>query len=186
MADKHLYGRISDWLIRHKERVAILAVGHIGLRIEEFLFDWLLYGTVSTFLTHSFGAVYGSLATFAAMCPLSALVCFWYIKLYDLSKTDWFGLEATKKLRDDGSFTGIGKWFHKLARLGDVPAFIALSIYSGPFTVTAYMRRGSEYAGLSKRDWEIFWASVLFSNAYWSLQWGAMVEVFRLIVRTVT
>ncbi len=159
--------------------IGTVAVGHGTKQVEEVLFDWILYGTVVGYTTYTYGPVMGSIYGYLIMAPLSALVCLAYIKLYDWAKIDWFGFEAVKGAKED--LEGDGWWkrtVRKLVRLGDVPAFFILSINSDPFMVTVYLRKGSkEYNGLSSRDWKIFWASVLFSNAYWTLRWSVIIAL---------
>lgn len=175
--------RARSWLSRHKERIGIIAIGHTAKRIEEFLFDWFLYGTVVALTAAYWGPVWGALAAFCIMAPLSALVCYGYIRFYDWAKKDWLGLETLEKLRESEAEAGwFARHFIRLAKAGDIPMFIVLSIYGDPFIVTVYFRRGAEqYGGLSRRDWRIFWASVLFSNAYWVLRWGVIVALARFL-----
>lgn len=163
---------MRDWFNRHKERIGIIAIGYTGKRIEEFLFDWLLYGVVVIKTTETWGPFYGSIYAFLIMSPLSAIACYLYIRFYDWAKKDWLGLEMIEELREKEAEAG---WFVRhvlrIAKFGDVPMFLALSILADPFVTTVYFRRGAHlYNGLSKRDWKIFWASVIFSNAYWTLR----------------
>lgn len=161
-------------------RAGVMAVGHAAKYCETLLFDWLVYGAVAAYCVAVWGAAYGPLATFAVMAPLSALSCWLYIRLYDWSRTDWLGLETVKALRDGGQGNAVASFVGRLARLGDVPAFLALSIYGDPFMVTIYLRKGSQaFSGLAPRDWAVFWASVIFGNAYWTFQWTAIVTLFR-------
>lgn len=163
--------------VRWRERIGLLAIGHTTKQIEEFLFDWLLYGAVVAWCTTQLGTFYGSILAFAIMSPLSAAICYAYVKFYDWAKKDWFGFEAAKTVRDDLEGSG---WFSKALkatlRMGDVPAFIALSLHTDPFMTTIYLRKGaSRYGGLSRRDWTVFFGSVLFSNGYWTMRWTVLV-----------
>ena len=173
--------RARDWLNRHKERIGIIAIGHTAKQIEEFLLDWLLYGFVVFKTAEVWGPYYGALVAFAIMAPFSALLCYLYIRFYDWAKKDWLGLETIEELRQSEEMAGpFMRWVIKLTKLGDFPMFVVLSIYGDPFVVTLYFRRGAHlYNGLSKRDWSIFWASVVFSNAYWTLQWGIIVALIQ-------
>ena len=172
---------ISAWFLRHKERIGIIAIGHTAKQIEEFLLDWLLYGFVVFKTAEMWGPYQGALIAFAIMAPLSALLCYSYIRFYDWAKKDWLGLETIEELRQSEEAAGpVMRWIIKLTKLGDFPMFVVLSIYGDPFVVTLYFRRGAHlYNGLSRRDWSIFWASVVFSNAYWTLQWGVIVALIQ-------
>ncbi len=165
--------------VRLRGRIGLAAIGHTAKQVEEFLFDWLLYGAVVAFLTQQYGALWGSIAAFCIMTPISAIICLTYMKIYDWSKKDWFGFEAAKMLRDDLSHGGYWKrLMRSILRLGDIPAFILLSLHFDPFMTTVYLRKGTDnYDGLTKRDWTVFYGSVLFSNGYWTLRWTVIVAV---------
>ncbi len=165
--------------VRLRDRIGLVAIGHTAKQVEEYLFDWLLYGTVVAYFTTTFGPIWGSLTAFAIMAPLSALVCIGYIKLYDWLGKDLFGFEAAKSLRDELTGSGFLKSIvRKMLSLGDAPAFIALSLYGDPFMTTIYLRKGTErYDGMSKREWHIFFGSVFFSNGYWTLRWTVIVAL---------
>ncbi len=173
---------VRSWFLRHKQRIGTVVVGHTAKRIEEYLFDWLLYGAVVYQSTALWGVVYGSLASFLIMAPLSALFCWTYIRLYDWAKIDWFGFEALKELHEVETLGWFGRLFRMVVRLGDVPVFVLLSLHSDPFMVTVYFRKKeNQHTGLTARDWKIFWASVFFSNAYWTLRWTFILVVFKVI-----
>lgn len=165
--------------VRLRNRIGIIATGHAAKQVEEFFFDQLVYGGVVTYTTATFGALYGPLITFAIMTPISIVMCLIYIKLYDWAKKDLFGFEAIKSAREDIDGDGFLKRMIRAAlRLGDLPAFFILSITSDASFTTIYLRKGVErYDGLRARDRWIFLASVLFSNAYWTLRWTTIVVV---------
>ncbi len=164
------------WVRRHKQRIGIIAVGHTAKRIEEYLFDWLIYGIVVLWTTSQWGNWYGSLAAFVIMAPLSALVCWMYILLYDWAKMDWLGLETLKELKEKETTGLFGRLFQYALRLGDIPVFLLLSVYTDPFMVTVYFRKKAhEYASLTPQDWRIFWTSVIVSNGYWTLRWTVIL-----------
>jgi hypothetical protein len=171
--------KVARWLSDNKKRFGILAVGHTAKRIEEILLDWLLYGAVVITCTANWGPLWGSLAGFAIMAPVSAILSLGYIRLYDWAQTDWFGLEFLKGLRDETSRTSL---LARVVRSGNVPAFFALSLYGDPFLTTIYLREGAgKYTNLAGRDWFLFWSSVIVSNAYWTLRWTAIAELARFL-----
>jgi len=171
------------WLAKQKGRASLMAIGYTAKRFEEYLFDWLLYGTVVAWATSTYGGVWGYVIGFLIMTPLSALVCYTYVKVYDWTKKDWFGFELVKDFRDtrrSGNFWT--RMVHQITQLGDIPAFFALSMYGDPFLTTVYLRRRTKkYHGLERRDWAIFWSSVIVSNAYWTLRWAIIVEVLAYV-----
>ncbi|QQG37591.1 MAG: hypothetical protein HYS26_03100 [Candidatus Kaiserbacteria bacterium] len=179
MESTPLRSGVFAWFSRHKERIGTLAVGHTGKKIEEFLFDWLLYGVVVATATNLWGPWYGSLAAFLIMMPISALICLVYLRLYDWAKVDWFGFELLKEWRDEEEHEHrFGRFLHRLTRLGGMPAFLVLSIHTDPFMTAVYFRhKDDRYKGLRGRDWAIFWSSVVLSNGYWTLRWTVIVQI---------
>jgi hypothetical protein len=170
------------WVKRHRHRIGLIAVGHTAKRIEEYLFDWLIYGIVVLWATSRWGAWHGSFVAFGIMAPISALFCWFYIIFYDWAKKDWFGFELLKELKEEERSGRGGRLLQKILKLGDIPAFFALSIYQDPFMTTVYLRKkGHGHAGLSRRDWNFFWSSVFVSNAYWTLRWIVIIELVRLL-----
>ncbi len=166
-----------------KEQIGTIALGHTVKQGESIFFDQFVYGAVSAYAVHRFGTVYGSLVVFATMAPLSALFCYGYLRLYDWLKKDWFGFEAVKSIQHQ--FAG-NRWIGKFLKLGDTAAFFALSIYADPFMVTVYLRKqSSQFNGLTKRDYAIFWSSVIVSNAYWTLRWTVLVVLALWLWHTV-
>lgn len=163
--------------IRWKERIGIMAVGHTFKQVEGFVFNYTLYPAVIAWL----GAVTGGFV----MTALSALVCWLYILFYDWSKKDWLGLELLKEVRDGEEKQGfVARLVQWAARKGDWLVFLVLSCSTDPFVTTVYMRQGAEaYNGLSKRDWKIFWASVLVANLWWTIVVTLAVAGVRLILQ---
>lgn len=168
-----MHSRAHEWLLRHKKRIGLVFIGHSAKRIEEYLFDWLLYGVVVGLCTATYGAAWGYFIAFFIMAPLSALACYAYIRFYDWAKKDWLGFETIEELREkEASASWLMRYILRVAKKGDIAMFFVLSFYGDPFMTTVYFRRGShQYNGLSKRDWKIFWTSVFASNAYWTLRW---------------
>lgn len=100
---------------------------------------------------------------------LSALACYLTLVFYDWSKKDWLGIEAIKDLRHGEGQGRLTRLIGRLLRRSDWLALVALSIKFDPFIVVAYLRPGSyRFNGLSRREWGMFWLSVLISNLYWS------------------
>ena len=139
----------------------MLGVGLLGNQVIVLAFDYLLY----PYVMWRFGLLHGCLI----MTVLSALACYLTLLFYDWSKKDWLGIEAIKDLRHgegQGRFTRL---IGRLLRRSDWLALVALSIKFDPFIAVAYLRPGSyRFNGLSRREWGMFWLSVLISNLYWS------------------
>lgn len=174
----HPLPRIRKWFLNHKNKIGLIAVGHTAKKVEEYLFDWLLYGVVVYKTNEAWGPIFGSLAAFVIMAPLSAFACWLYIKFYDWAKIDWLGFEMLKELKETETTGLFGRIFQKATHHGKIPIFILLSIHGDPFMTTIYFRKGvSKHDGLTARDWKIFWTSVIFSNAYWTLRFTVIFAI---------
>lgn len=152
-------GRVMTWL-----------AGVVTFKAFDYAFDYALY----PFVIYRLGLVVGGIV----MAILSLLDCLLLLKIYDRLKRDWLGIEFIKELRH---YPGLAGWRRALAWLlgrGDVVAFFALSLRFDPFVTTAYLRRG-QFNGLSARDWRIFLASVVVSNAAWALVCFGGIEALR-------
>lgn len=60
--------------------------------------------------------------------------------------------------------------------LGDLVAFVILSIIEDPFVVTMYLRHGYKN-GLRTRDIVIYLGSSMISIAYWTIRNGLLIEL---------
>jgi len=131
-------------------------------------FDYVLY----PFVIWKLGLLIGG----TMMALLSLVTCLLTLWFYDWSKRDWLGIEAVKQLRDGEAKT---RWRRVLAWelvRGDVPACVALAVWSDPFITTACLRRGA-FNGMTHRDWRIFFASWLIGNGWWALACFGGIEV---------
>ncbi len=174
------------WFHRHKHRIGLIAIGHTVKQIEEIFFDWIVYAAVVAACVQTWGLYRGSFIALVIMGVLSAVMCLLYLRLYDWSGKDWFGFEALKELRDEEKSGWWGKMLRRLLRIGGIPAFLLLSVNTDPFMTTVYLRhKSTQYQGLTRRDWNIFWASVFVSNLYWTLQWTVIIEVAKWVWRIV-
>ena len=155
-----------------RERAATWLVGILTFKAFDYAFDYALY----PFVIYRLGLVTGGLV----MAVLSLVDCLLILRLDDWLKRDWLGIEWLKGLRQHD---GPSRWRRALAWLlgrGDVVAFFVLSGRFDPFVTTAYLRHG-RFNGLGARDWRIFLASVVVSNAAWALVcFGGVEAVKRL------
>jgi len=122
---------------------------------------------------------------FIIMFCLSFLLCYAYIKVYDIIKKDLFLLEDVKEFMDGmANYVGenrVRRIFAKIIKKGGFfSSFMILSLYKDPFYTLAFCRQG-KYNGFSMRDWGIFLGSVAVGNSIWALSVFGGIEVFRLI-----
>ena len=144
-----------------KRRIGLWGVGYTANFLMVKGFDLLLYPLVILY----FGLVRGA----AVMWILSSLVCYATLKFYDWSKTDWLGIETLKELKGEKKRGFLHKLSDWVLSRGDIAAFLIISLKWDPFICVAYLRHGAhQYNGMASRDWQIFIASVVVSNAWWT------------------
>jgi len=172
--------KIVAFVATWKERIAIIGLGYTVGYIFDYGFNYAVYIPVV--------AIYGPIKGGVIMAILSVPVNYLFIKFYDWSKKDWFGIEVAKEAAEFGpawirnlsvkSVVGRIFWwpFAQIILLilwaikrGGVVAFIALSMYTDPFVTTVYFRKES-FSGMKKRDWMIFSGSLLVGDIYWTLR----------------
>ena len=196
LAEKYLKS-VVEKLEEHKERISTIALGHSFNAAFDAIFNYPVYFTV----IETYGLVDGG----RIMTIASFLVCLGFIKLYDWLKEDWLGLEVAKEVKDIGpgfikriavdSRIGRILWwpFSKIILIilwslgkNKVVAFFALSIFTDPFMTTVFLRKGvNSYNGLSRRDWLVFIASTIVSNAYWSARAYAIMFIAKVFWKIV-
>lgn len=144
-----------------RERCAVLGIGLLGNQAIVWAFDYALY----PYVMWQFGLLYGCII----MTALSALICYLSLLFYDWTKKDWLGIEAIKELKDTRNTSRLSRLLKATMHRSDWLALLILSVYFDPFITIAYLRPGSyQFNGLSRRDWQLFWASVLIANIWWS------------------
>jgi hypothetical protein len=142
-------------------RVATIGIGTLADRIFTFVFNWVIYPAV----IYRYGAFYG----FLVITSLSAFVCCGYIVFYDWLKKDWLGIETIKELREYGGKNRIANLLATSLQKSKIFAFFFLSIKFDPFYTVVYMRHGAhKYNGMAQRDWNIFWASLIVGDIFWT------------------
>ena len=142
-------GNVLQWLL-----------GVASYKLFDSAFDYVLYPAV----IYALGPLRGGFV----MMALSVLVCLAYLQLYDRIKRDWLGIEFAKAFRSYGGTSRPRRVFAWLLHKSDMLAFLLISLRFDPFITTAYMRRGG-YGIMARRDWFIFWGSVLVSNIAWTV-----------------
>jgi hypothetical protein len=155
-----------------RERMLVLGVGLLGSHAISWAFEYALY----PFVLWRLGFWYGCLV----MTSLSALACYVTLLFYDWSKKDWLGIEALKELKQLESEGRLARLLGRLLKKSDWLALLILTIYFDPFITVAYLRKGSyRFNGLSKREWHLFWFSVLAGNLFWSVLAFTGITLFR-------
>lgn len=157
------------WLRRHRRRFAEIGTGHVLYASFSWVFDNILY----VWIVYRFGLLGGG----CIMTMLSLIVCAATLLLYERMRIDWVGAGSVARL----AAVPHPSWWQLIimwtAGRGDIFIFFALCIFQDPFITTAYFRRG-HFDGLRAHDWQIFFASGLVANIYWTLRSGAVAAVF--------
>ena len=155
-----------------QKRIGIFGIGIFTNTVLDHLFDYLLYPAVLIWL----GTLWGGIV----MTTLSAITCYLSLLFYDWSKRDWLGIETVKGLREKELQSWWGKIINWIFRKGDLGMMIILSIHFDPFIVTAYMRHGQhQYNGMSKRDWRIFFSSLIIGNLYLTTFLSCLITIVK-------
>jgi len=144
-----------------KGRIGILGIGLVGNQLFSLAFNWGLYPPV----IYHFGLIWG----YVIMVFLSAIVCYLTILFYDWSKKDWLGIETLKELKEYNGKNRTALAISNLMQKSELFAFLFLSIKFDPFITVVYMRHGAhQYNGMTKKDWKIFWTSLILGDIYWT------------------
>ncbi len=152
-------------------RTGELTLGHTVNAALTYGFDYVLYPLAIWKLGPWVGG--------GLMAGASLVICLFLLWFYDWSGRDWLGIEAVKSLREAGGGP-LRKILARVLQWGDVPAFLALSIYTDPFITTAYMRKGA-FNGMTRRDWSVFLASWLIGNGEWILVLSGGIALLRFL-----
>ncbi|MDO8240446.1 MAG: hypothetical protein Q7T51_00465 [Candidatus Moranbacteria bacterium] len=194
--------RATKFVWRRRKKIKTIAIGYTIRKTIDWFFDNPLY----IFVIAQKGPFIGGVV----MMLLSAASYLVEIIFYNWSKKDWFGFSVVNELRDNGhewirraksvhirtrwiriivqSVIRIPAIFFSfviwLLKRGDVAVFFTLSIMQDPFVTVTYMRRGS-FEKFSRKDWYIFWGSVIISNLYWTLRNVIVLKVIIMVYKTI-
>ncbi len=167
--------KIAANIISHRVRIGTIAVGIATNKTINWTFEFVLYPLVIARL----GLIIGG----SVMTILSFVLSYLMLLGYTWSKRDWLGIETLKNLREHSGANRWQKYMAQVMRRGNWLAFIFLSVFSEPVVTTLYMRRGAhEYNKLDRSDWQIFVASTLISNFFWTLGVGFLIWLFRMFI----
>lgn len=180
--------------------VSTWAFWHAVMRIEEFLYDYVLYPFMlttgglmaatwyaNTFnpelqVTESLGYWVGFILLFLGSIATNIL----YLKLYDGVKKDILAFEALKdtvhNTEQKGFFKRMlqkhaeAKWFVKWA------VFVYLSVWENPFFTVLFMRKEARSYKMNQYDWTVFTISILTANLVWAGVVTGVVELVQFLL----
>ncbi len=198
---------IVEVLRGNKEKVSKITLGHSITSVLDYAYDYGLY--VPVIDAYSADGIKGVLHAYMLLTTGSAIASYIEIVIYDKLGDDWLGWEAAKDADDFGQEflhklnpkTLVGRLVIPIARMAvkvfawaikknTFTAHIAMSVAFDPFHTTIYLRKGSEYNGLSARDWKIFFTSAIVANAWWTVRtygWIWLIKnIFELVWKFVS
>lgn len=154
------------------KRLGEVSTGHLFIRIEEFIFDFLLYpymlydGGFRLLRIMGFESATtadGYYAGAAIMFTSSAFTNIIYIIAYDRMGRDWFGIEAVRKFKP--------AWLLRLPRwllpIGRGVAFIVLCLWTNPLFALLWIRSKAGAFRMNPADWAILGLAILIANIGW-------------------
>lgn len=147
---------IAGW--RLPAMFAIVGSGHLLYGLFNHAFDYVLY----PYAVYTLGVLTGGLL----MTLLSLLQCAATLLVYERMRIDWVGGGLIDTYAQSASGSLLSRalgWLHGRQRW---LTFAVLCAITDPFIVTAFFRRG-RFGRLGRRDWQLFFASVLLCNLYW-------------------
>jgi len=147
-------------ILSYRGRAAELAMGHTVNEATCFAFDYMLYPAV----IYRYGPLKGGIV----MMFLSLIACLLTLWFYDWAKRDWLGIEAVKDLKNYQGEKNIGRYTAWFLKKSNPVIFLFLTFVHDPFVTAAYFRK-SKFNGMNRRDWLIFYGSLILCNGYWTL-----------------
>lgn len=168
--------------------------------------DWTFDNPIYAAAIFYLGPLYGMLVMTGAAAFLNSL----YLVIYQKTGIDWLGIGVIRKAAIAAEeqeiigqiwgkkFPAGWRWlrwpYRAFAALpligakivlwainrGRVASFLALSVFQDSFVATAYFRHG-KIGRLDRKDLQVFFASLIISNVYWTLRWGVIVEIAKAI-----
>ena len=164
-----------SYLRRHHKKIREIGAGLFIYESFNFLYDFIFF----PFAIAYWGIVVGGGIAAGLTFPINAFV-FW---LYEYMRVDWLGAHALRELENEETKSSIAKlatwlakkktsWWEKLM---SPIVFIGLLLPIDPVIVAVHYRT-QHFAGLTWRDWGVFFVATLVANAWWLLKVGIVVE----------
>ncbi len=185
---------VLDFIARYRARVGTVALTHTVLALIDWPFDNLLYPAVLVWQ----GPYLGTAIMMVLALVVNIILLLTYVRIGE----DWLGVNGVEYLKEQGHLWverlyarphSIGGFVLKILayipsriymialwalRKNDVTAFVALVIFEDAFRTVAFLRHG-RVGPMIKKDWRIFWASVVAGNLYWAFRWSLIIEIVR-------
>ncbi len=179
--------------IHWPSKFKLLAAAHTILYIADWVFDHILYPIVLVWL----GFIQGLFVMMILATIYCLLILFYYIE----SKEDWLGVDVVQAVQKHGHkwverlYSKEGRWWKLihiiayipakiftlvlfLSKKNDISAFWVLSMYEDAFKTTAYLRHGRK-GSMTKKDWWVFFSSIVISNLWWTLRWSVIIVLLK-------
>lgn len=156
------FNNISNFIPKQKTAVTYQHLSFIGFchllyHIFHWFFDYVLY----VYVVYNWGMLIGG----GMMMLLSFLLCASTLAVYESLQIDFMGVGLLNEWHTKKPKTLSGRLFRHVNK-NKVAVYIFLSLFTDPFIITAYFRKG-QFNGLTARDWRFFLLSTLIGNLYW-------------------
>lgn len=158
------------------KRLGIIAAGHATKEGADSLFDYIIYPAVtagcliliSNLMSADEAIIWGPILSISIMIPITGIINYGYLKVYDNVKLDAFGAELLKNIRHVRARGLLGFVVNPFVWLLDWTLVLLIACFEDSFVATVYARKGIEqFNGLSRRDWIIFVVTTVISNVFW-------------------
>lgn len=173
--------KIAASFAAKRYRIITVLTSHGGKMAEEAFFNNVVFLGIFLGCQAQFRSWYGWPMAFLCITVVNTLTRLLYIRLYDLRGRDIFGIESLKEGMSER--TGFfAEYIVPRLRKDDRVAFLLLSLFKDPFIAVVYLRRKEmKYRGFGAREWRIFGGSIIVSSLYWTIRWGAVIELVKWV-----
>lgn len=183
---KNASGAVTYMLARIFRRSGELSAAHLVIRVEEYIFDFLLY----PYMLYGGGSALLRMAGYAGadartgywlgcaiMLTTSTALNLVYLWTYDRTRRDWFGIEQLRHW-EARPVPWLPEWTRPVWRFA---VFAGLSIWANPLFATLWLRSRDHQFVMAQRDWGVFWLAIIIANAAWIGIIGAVAVVVRTV-----
>ena len=158
--------------LKTSSRFATLIVGWGTATAQSVIVDDILWTPAILWLGPIMGGV--------VMTILAIIINIILIWAYDTLKQDFLSFEAMREMQEGEQKGFWKKLFAWALKFGEVPAFIALSLYD-PFLAVIFSRKGANAYKMTKQDWVNFIVSMIIACVGWTVICSAAAWIIKLI-----
>ena len=163
-----------------------LSAAHLFIRLEEYLFDFLLY----PYMLYGGGSALLRMAGYAGanartgywlggtiMLASSITLNLIYLWTYDRTRRDWFGIEQLRHW-EARPVIWLPAWIRPAWRSA---VFGGLCIWANPLFATLWLRSREQQFVMTRGDRGVFWLAIVIANAAWIGIIGVVAAMVRAV-----